>query len=65
MLGRCSRRPEPSLLATAVPHKVGHGHWRRCIEVFQAFSDMLQAYVLSVSVVSNVCFKCFILILQK
>jgi hypothetical protein len=34
-------------------------------QVFQAFSDMLQAYVSSVSVVTDVCFKCFIRMLQK
>jgi hypothetical protein len=32
---------------------------------FQAFSDVLKAYVSNVSVISGVCFKCFIQMLQK
>jgi hypothetical protein len=35
-----------SLLATAVPHQVGHGHWRRRVS--------------SVPDVLDICFKCFI-----
>jgi hypothetical protein len=29
------------------------------------FLDMLQAYVSSISVVSDVCFKCFVWMLEK
>jgi hypothetical protein len=34
-------------------------------KMFWAFSDMLQAYVSSVLVISDVCFKCLIRMLQK
>jgi ApbE superfamily uncharacterized protein (UPF0280 family) len=53
--------------ATAVAHQVGYGRATMlCVQVFlYVFSDMLQARVSSVSVVSDVCFNCFIRMLQK
>jgi hypothetical protein len=51
-LGHCSRRPpDPSLLVIEVPQKVGRGRRRHCI------SNVLG--------VSDLCFKCFIWMLQK
>jgi hypothetical protein len=50
-LDHCSRRPpDPSLLATEVRHHVGCAHRRCCVS--------------SVSTVSDLCFNCFIWMLQ-
>jgi hypothetical protein len=53
--------------ATVVAHQVSHSRAAMlCFQVFfDAFSDMLQAHVSSVLVVSDICFNFFMRMLQK
>jgi hypothetical protein len=67
MAGVCGAHTILRACASAVAYQVGRGRAAMmCFQVFlDAFSDMLYAHVSGVSVVLDVCFICFMRMLQK